>query len=132
MSIVIPDISPTELLARLRGPITDARPAYPETIHLKLEDGRGGEWWLTTHDAYYSPSDPAALRGKTVVGVDLDDRSGNLTLAFSDGTAFKVLPCPQEADDDPANWKVFTPEGVVLVYGPGGSWRFRRGTDPVF
>jgi hypothetical protein len=132
MAVVIPDISPQGLLGRLRGRVVDVHPAYPETIHLELTDHHGGEWYLSTHDADYSPSDPDVLRGKIVVSADLEGPLGNLTIGFSDGTAFRVTVQPQESPKDPVNWRLYTPDGVVLVYGPGGSWRFRRRTDPVF
>jgi len=132
VSAVIPDISPVELLGRMRGRIVAAHPAYPETIHLELTDHHGGEWYLSSHDADYSPSDPDALRGKIVVSADLEGPLGNLTIDFSDGTSFRVTVDPQESPDDPVNWRLYTPDDVVLVYGPGGNWRFRRRTDPAF
>ena len=35
MAVVIPDISPTDLLGRFRGTIVDAAPGYPEVLHLR-------------------------------------------------------------------------------------------------
>jgi hypothetical protein len=131
MSVVISDISPAELLDRLRGRIIDVHPAYPETIHLELIDAHGGEWYFSTHDADYSPSDPGVLRGKTIVSVDHVGPLGNLTFEFSDGSRFLVLVEPQEREDDPVNWRLYTPEGLVLVWGPGISWRLKRASDLV-
>jgi hypothetical protein len=128
---VIPDISPAELINRLRGPIFDANPAYPETIHFELRAADGGEWCLATHWADYSPSDPADLLGKIVVDAELDERTGNLTLSFSDGSEFKVISRPQEeAGDDLEHWDLFTPEGLVLVWGPDSEWQLKRASDP--
>lgn len=131
MSIVIPESSPTELLSRLRGRITDAHPAYPETIHLELKDALGGAWYFATDDASYSPSDPDALRGKTIVDVAQEWPSGNLRMSFSDGTHFRVSVEPPDAEDDPPNWRLYTPEGLVLSWGPGTQWEVTPANAPV-
>ncbi|HEY2052925.1 MAG TPA: hypothetical protein VGH14_03215 [Solirubrobacterales bacterium] len=130
-STVIPDISPAELLGRFRGRIFTASRAYPETIQFKLRDAEGGEWWLATQWADYSPSDPDAIVGKTVVGAELNERSGDLTLTFSDGTAFRAISRPQEEPgDDLEHWDLFTPEGLVLIWGPDASWKLKSASDP--
>jgi hypothetical protein len=131
MATVIPKVSPAELLARVRGIVEDVHPAYPETIHVEVRDGAGDLWRFATHDASYSPSEPEALIGKSVVTADLVGPLGNLTLGFSDGTSFRVTVEPQEAPDDPVNWRLYTPEGLVLRWGPGDSWALKRGSDPV-
>jgi hypothetical protein len=130
MSIVIPDISPAELLAGFRGRIFHSKPGYPERINLKSIDSKGAEWRFSTHDAYYAPSDPEALLDKTVVSVDHEGPLGNLTIGFSDGTSFRVWVEPQEAPDDPINWRLRAPEGLVLAWGPGVHWAWKRGSDP--
>ena len=130
MAVVIPDISPADLLARFRGPISDPRPTYPERLHFEVEDADGGEWTFATWDAEYSPSDPDALRGKTIVSVDLDKPSGDLTVGFSDGSTFRVVAIPYPPEDEVENWQLFTPEGLVLNYGPAGCWRLKRAGDP--
>jgi hypothetical protein len=131
MSVVISDISPAEVLGRLRGRIIDVHPGYPETIHLQLIDAHGGEWYFSTHDADYSPPDPDVLSGQTIVSVDQVGPLGNLTIGFSDGSYFRVLVEPQEREDDPVNWRLYTPEGLVLVWGPGINWRLKRTSDLV-
>jgi hypothetical protein len=128
---VIPDISPPELIARIRGQIFKANYAYPETIQFRLTDHRGGEWWLATQWADYSPTDPDELIGKVVVDTKLDAHSGNLTFTFSDGSEFKVTSRPQEEPgDDLEHWDLFTPEGLVLVWGPDATLQLKRATDP--
>jgi hypothetical protein len=131
MAVVIPDISPNELLDRLRGRIVHAEPGYPEVIHLRLIDSAGAEWGFSTADAYYSPSDPEALLGKTVVSVDLEGPLGNLTMDFSDGTFFRVTVEPQDAEDNPVNWRLHTPDGFILAWGPGVNWALKRGDEPI-
>jgi hypothetical protein len=131
MTIVIPDISPVEILARWRGFVEDVHPAYPETIHVEVRDATGGLWKFATHDSYYSPSKPDQLRGKTVVEAALDGRMGDLTVGFSDGTSFRVWMDPPDVPHDPVNWRLYTPEGLILAWGPGDTWALKRGSDPI-
>jgi hypothetical protein len=131
MSIVTPDTSPTDLLDRVRGPVRDARLTYPERVHFEVTDVSGGLWLLATWDADYLPADPAELCGKTVTGVGLDKESGKLAFQFSDGTSFTITPDADEGDPEAIlNWELFTPEGLVLTYGPWGRWHLGKATDP--
>lgn len=123
MTPVTPDASAAALLNRFRGPVIDARLTYPERAAMDVEDATGGKWHLTTWWAEYSPTDPATLGGKTVVSADLGPPPGKLTVGFSDGTAFTVTPVPDEADDAIENWELFTPEGLVLIFGPRERWQ---------
>jgi hypothetical protein len=68
------------------------------------------------------------LIGKTVVDASLEDRSGILTVSFSGGTHLTATPTSAE-DDDAESWELFTPEGLVLIYGPKGQWQLARGRD---
>jgi hypothetical protein len=121
-SVVAPEASPAGLLRSLRGRITAARLAYPDVLHVEIRDSHGDLWRLATQDADWSPSDPAELLSKSVESADLDEETGELKLGLSGGSALRVIPAPQEADDDPANWKLLTPDGLVLILGPGGQW----------
>ena len=38
-------------------------------------------------------------------------------------SVFDVKPAEREAEDDPPNWELITPGGVVLEFGPGVRWR---------
>lgn len=131
MTIVAPDSTPVEILGRLRGVIVDARPGYPETLHLHIRGLDGGPWRLSTHDAYYSPSNPDDLRGKTIVSATHQGPLGNLTIDFSDGSSFRVWVDPQEAPDDPVNWRLFMPEETVLSWGPGAYWDVTPSDSPI-
>jgi hypothetical protein len=95
-----------------------------------VTDAEGGLWRFATWEADYSPTDPEGLAGKTVVSADLDEPGGKLTIGFSDGTTFTVTPIPDEEDDAIENWELFTPEGLVLSYGPRGRWQLGKATDP--
>lgn len=126
-SSVIPDIAPAELLARMRGEIFEAYPAHLETIQFKLRDTDGGIWWFAIDYADYSPSDPDALLGKTVVSADLDKRAVDLTIGFSDGSRFTALFIPHDPlDSDLETWTLFTPDDLCLTYGPGPRWEINK------
>lgn len=132
MTVVIPEISPIDLLTRFRGKVIDAAPGYPEVIHLEVEDADGGKWTFSTFDAGYTPSDPDAVLGKTVVATDIAP-SNTLTISFSDGSNLTVVPRnlePGEEDDDLENWFLLTPENLALSFGPVGRWRLGRGDEP--
>jgi hypothetical protein len=127
-----PDISPSDLLSRIRGPVVHAAPGYPEVIHLEVRDAEGARWRFSTNYAEYAPSDPELLLEKTVVAVDLE-RSGKLIMGFSDGSTFAVLPIPldpQESGEYLETWNLITPDGLSLWYGPRGRWLMRRASDP--
>jgi hypothetical protein len=51
MATVITDLSPSDLLGRFRGTVTDAAPGYPEVIHLDVRDAHGGDWSFSTFNA---------------------------------------------------------------------------------
>jgi Family of unknown function (DUF6188) len=121
MATVIPDLSPSDLLSRLRGMIVDAAPGYPEVIHLDVKDENGAVWGFSTWYAEFSPTDPELLLGKTVVDVDFE-RSGKLTMRFSDGGEFNVSPEPEEPDDELETWTLLTPDGLALRFRPRGLW----------
>jgi hypothetical protein len=56
----------------MRGSTVDARIAYPEVLHVEIKDAAGELWHLATQDAEWSPSDPAALVGRSVDDADID------------------------------------------------------------
>jgi hypothetical protein len=95
-------------------------------LHVEIRDPDGRIWNLE-----WFPADPEGLVDQSVDQTDLDEETGELRLALAGGGAFKVVPAPQESEDDPPNWKLFTPEGLVLVFGPGGRWQFKRADEPV-
>ncbi len=130
MVTVIPDLSPSDLLARFRGTITAAAPGYPEVIHLELRDADGGEWSFSTFYAEFAPSDPEFFLGKTVIDVDFE-RSGKLTMRFSDGSELNVLPEPEGPDDELTTWQLLTPDNLALWFRPRGRWDLSLGSDIV-
>lgn len=130
MTTVIPDLSPTDLLSRFRGTIVDAAPGYPEVIHIRVKDGDGAVWRFSTWYAEFSPTDPELLLGNTVVEVDFE-RSGKLTMRFSDGDEFNVRPEPEGPDDELSTWSLLTPDGLSLQFRPRDRWTLGLGSDVV-
>jgi hypothetical protein len=130
MATLKSDISPTALLDRFRGRVTKARLTYPERAAINLADDEGGHWYLATWWADYSPADPAVFNGKTVTSVDLAEGSAELVIGFSDGTSFRVTPVWDDGDDAIENWELFTPENLVLTYGPRGRWHLAGADAP--
>ncbi len=118
MATVTSDISAAALLGRFRGSIADAGLTYPERAAIDVVDGDGGEWHLTTWWADYTPADPGEFTGKSVVSADLGETPGKLTVGFSDGSTFVIIPAPDEGDDAIESWELFPPDGMVLIFGP--------------
>ncbi len=121
MAIAIPNISPADLLGRVRGTIIRAVPGYPEVIHLRIEDAEGGVWRFSTFYCDFSPSDPDFFLGKVVVDID-SERSGKLKMRFADGSEFNVAPEPEGPDDELTTWHLLTPDGLALWFRPRGLW----------
>jgi hypothetical protein len=129
-TVVALNASPAEILRSLRGMVTAARRAYPDVLHVEVRDSRGDLWRLATQDAEWSPSDPADLLNHSIQSADLDENSGELRLDLSESRSLKVVPAAHEAEDDPPNWKLLTPDGLVLIFGPGGRWQLDRASEP--
>lgn len=117
------DASPLNVLRSMRGSIVDARIAYPEVLHVEIKDSAGELWHFATQDAEWSPADPAELVGRSVDDADIDAKTGELRCKLSDGSVLDVKPAEREAEDDPPNWELITPGGVVLEFGPGVRWQ---------
>jgi hypothetical protein len=122
-TVVALDASPTTVLRSMRGPIVDARIAYPDVLHVEVRDSSGGIWRLATQDAEWSPSDPAQLVGRSIESADIDEESGELRCKLSDGSVLDIKPAAAEANDDPPYWELISPAGVVLEFGPGVRWQ---------
>ncbi len=129
-TVVALDASPINVLHSLRGSIVDARIAYPEVLHVEVRDSRGDVWRLATQDAQWSPADPAQLLGRSIEDADIDEETGELRCGLSDGTVLSVKPAAVEAEDDPPNWELFSPAGIVLEFGPGVRWQISGADAP--
>ncbi len=130
MAAVALDASPANVLHSMRGEIVAARLAYPEVLHLDIRDASGELWRLATQDAEWTQSDPAELVGHAIEDAEIDERSGELRCRLSSGAVFDVKPAAQEASDDPPNWELITPGGVVLEFGPGVRWQISSADAP--
>ncbi|MDQ3725370.1 MAG: hypothetical protein M3335_05705 [Actinomycetota bacterium] len=122
-TVAAPEASLSSVLHSMRGEIVDARLAYPDVLHVEIRDSDGDLWRFATQDADWSPADPADLVGQTIVKVAVDDETGLLRCELSDGSLFCVKPAEQEAHDDPPNWELILPGGVLLEFGPGLRWQ---------
>jgi hypothetical protein len=118
------DASPMSFIRSFRGAIVLARIAYPDILHIEVRDSRGAVWRLATQDASFSPSDPALLVDRTIGDAHIDEASGELRCRLSDGSMLSLEPPPASAPDDPPNWELISPTGLVLEFGPGVRWRF--------
>lgn len=122
-AVVALDASPLNVLRSMRGAIVDAQIGYPEILHVEIKDAAGELWHLATQDAEWSPSDPAQLVGRSVNDADIDEETGELRCKLSDGSLLEMKPAAREAEDDPPNWELITPGGIVLEFGPGVRWQ---------
>lgn len=124
------DSSPINVLRSMRGSIVNARITHPEVLHIEIKDSAGELWHLATQDAEWSPADPAALVGRSVDDADIDAETGELRCKLSDGSLFDVKPAAREAENDPPNWELITPGGVLLEFGPGVRWQIGSADEP--
>lgn len=122
-TVVALDTSPVNVVRSMRGSIVDARIAYPDVLHVEIRDSHGDLWRLATQDADWSPSNPADLVGRSISDADIDESTGELRCRLSDGSLFDVRPAAHDVDDDPPNWELISPTGVVLEFGPGVRWQ---------
>lgn len=121
------------LLRSLRGLIVNANIAYPTILHVEIRDEAGGLWRLATQDADWSPSNPDQLIGRMIERAEIDDASGRLRCALSDGSALDVTPVDGEAPtpNDPPYWELISPAGLVLEFGPGVRWQISGAEVPI-
>jgi hypothetical protein len=122
-TVVALDASPANVLRSMRGSIVDARIAYPDVLHVEVRDSRGDLWRLATQDSEWSPSDPGQLVGRSIDDVVIDGETGELRCVLSDGSVLAVRPAAIQAEDDPPNWELVSPAGIVLEFGPGFRWQ---------
>jgi hypothetical protein len=122
-TVVALDASPANVLRSMRGSIVDAHLAYPNVLHVEVRDSAGDLWRLATQDAEWSPSDPDELVGNSIEDAEIDEGTGELRCKLSGGSWLEVKPAAHVADDDPPNWELITPAGVVLEFGPGVRWQ---------
>jgi hypothetical protein len=123
------DASVSDLLGSFRGAIVAAALGYPDVLHVDVRGRSGGCWHLVTQDADWTPADPNRLLGLSLVRADLDEGTGGLRCSLSDGSRLEVLPAADAVAGDPPAWELFSPDGVVLEFGPGLRWRFGRADE---
>lgn len=129
-SVVALDASPSSVLQSMHGAIVDAQIAYPDVLHVEVKDSDGDVWQLATQGADWSPRDPQLLIGLFLEDATIDEASGEMRCPLSDGSALELKPFRSKAPDDPPNWEVITPNGLVLEFGPGLRWQISRADAP--
>jgi len=130
-TVVALDSSPANVLRSMRGVIVDARLGYPDVLHVEIKDSAGERWRLATQDADWTPADPSELVGQSIEDAHIDEESGELRCQLSNGSLLDVKPAHKEADDDPPNWELITPGGVLLEFGPGVRWQISSADEPI-
>lgn len=116
------DASPAGLVAAMRGEIVAAGIAYPGVLHLEVRGVAGDLWRLATQNADWTPDDPAASKGRWVEDATIDETTAALQFALSDGSKLLITPSASSGEADPPDWELFTPDGLVLTFGPGLRW----------
>lgn len=127
-TVVALDSSPVNVLRSMRRSIVDAR--VGEVLRVEIKDSAGENWQLATQDAQWTPNDPSELVGQSIEDAQIDEESGELRCTLSNGSLLDVKPAPKEADDDPPNWELITPGGVLLEFGPGVRWQISSADEP--
>jgi hypothetical protein len=117
------DSSPANVLPQFRGSIVAAQLAFPDVLHVEVRDQKGDLWKLATQDADWSPSDPRALAGRSILHSGVDAASSDLRCELSDGSVLVVSADPASGRGDPPSWELIAPTGVVLEFGPGMRWQ---------
>jgi hypothetical protein len=130
MSAVALDTTPVDLLARFRGQVVATRLPHSKRVYLEISDAGGETWRLVGWEATQSANERGDREGKTVLGATVEDRSGELTVSFSDRSTLTLTPVGDESEDAIEHWEIFTPEGLILAYGPRGRWLLGRADDP--
>jgi hypothetical protein len=133
VTAITPELSPVALLARFRGEVVCSRPAFPDVLQLHVRDADGDLWRFLTFEADYLPAEPDEFLGKVVVAANIDAYSAKVRIGFSDGSSLSVVPFalePDEVDENYESWQLFTPDGIVLNYGPGAHWLLKQASDP--
>lgn len=129
-TVVALDSSPANVLRSMRGSIVDARLGHPDVLHVEIRDSEGERWLLATQDADWAPADPGELIGQSIEDAQIDEETGELVCKLSDGSLLEVKPTRKETDDDPPNWELITPGGVLLEFGPGVRWQISSASEP--
>lgn len=65
----------------------------------------------------------AHLLERSLDRADIDEQSGELRCGLSDGSALVVRPADVGGEDDPPNWELISPTGILLEFGPGVRWQ---------
>ncbi len=116
--------------------------------HPALADKQRGAWILGTRGTAWRVESPDATRATsadepdqakarlapletaslTAVAIGGDDLS--LTVSFDNGWKLCLTPTPEIEGRDLLLWELFTPERMLLTFGPGKVWSYTRADQP--
>ena len=125
------DSSPTTIVRRLHGLIVSMRTAYPEILHIEVDDRAKGRWRLASWDADLSTVVPETLKGRSIERAEIDGGTGELRLVLAGDSTFSISPDKHSSPGDPPSWELITPDGLALVFGPGLRWQIARADAPL-
>ncbi len=114
--------------------------------HSKLSGETEGEWILGTCGTAWNLFTPdgivrssaevtkdveqsvKAIENTKVVEIDVGIPGNILTLTFSNGCLFRILPTlsKTEESDDVPSWELFMPGNMFVAFGPGTRWSLKR------
>ena len=118
--------------------------------HPKLPDETEGEWILGTCGTAWSLFTPTgivrsraevtkdieqsvkAIENSKVTEIDVSIPGNILTLTFSNGCLFRILPTISKEDvsDEVPSWELFMPGNMFVAFGPGTRWSLKRADVP--
>ncbi len=68
------------------------------------------------------------MEGATVTCITVRGPTLDTTITFSGGVTLRLFP---QVSEGYQHWMLFTPDGNVLVVGPGGRWLYRSKDEPL-
>jgi len=95
---------------------------------------RGTAWKMTSADEIIATSDdePEIMKQKahavvdtSIVDFDVTYPGLVLTVTFSNGIKFTILPTPEDDQYEVAYWELFMPHALIQV-GPGAVWTYEK------
>jgi hypothetical protein len=112
-------------------------PKLPGEHGSWILDTRGTDWYVFAADGtrvassneepHIQEQKAQYLVGRAVANHAIDPVSGTLVIGFDDSSLFIIRP-NEEAKQCPdvPYWELFTPGHMLLEYGPGHVWNYRR------
>jgi hypothetical protein len=71
------------------------------------------------------------IEGGSLIGFSVAVPSNDLILTFSNSCLLRVAPSIDDDDGGIPYWEMFTPDHMILKYGPGKQWSCKASDVPV-